>query len=118
MPAHLSYLLQPLDMDCFSPLKRLYSTQVKGQMRLGINHIIKEDFLSVYYIAHTQAITEKNILSSFLATGLIPFNPDCILSTLGPVIRTPSPILTESIWESKIPHTIADIKYQASHIQQ
>ena len=86
MPAHLSHLLQPLDMGCFSPLKRLYGTQVEGQMRLGINYIIKEDFLSVYYIAHAQAITEKNILSSFLATGLIPFNPDCVLSTLDPIV--------------------------------
>ena len=85
-------------------------------MRLGINHITKEDFLSVYYIAHAQAITEKNILSSFLATGLVPFNPDCVLSTLGPIVRTLSPVLTESTWESKTLYTIADVKYQASYI--
>ena len=118
MPAHLSHILQPLDVGCFSPLKQAYGTQVEGQMRLGINYIIKEDFLSVYHIAHTQAITEKNIFSSFSATGLVPFNPDCVLSTLGPVVQTPSPVPTQSTWESKTPCTIADIKRQASHIQQ
>ena len=55
-------------------------------MRFSINYIIKEDFLSIYYIIYTQAITEKNILSSFLATGFIPFNLDYILLTLGPII--------------------------------
>ena len=88
-------------------------------MRLGINYIIKEDFLLIYYIAYTQSITEKNILSSFSATGLIPFNPDYILSTLGPIVRTPSPVSTyESIWESKTPHTMPEIKRQAKHIQE
>ena len=55
-------------------------------MRFGINYITKEDFLSIYYIAHAQIITEKNIFSSFLATGFIPFNPDCILLTLNPIL--------------------------------
>lgn len=64
-------------------------------MWLGINHITKEEFLSVYYAAHTQAITEKNIRSSFLAAGLVPFNPERILSTLSPSIRTLSPAPTQ-----------------------
>ena len=86
MPVYLSYILQPIDMGCFSPLKQVYGTQIEGQMRLGINHIIKEDFLLVYYIAYTQAITKKNILTSFSATGFIPFNPGYILLTLSPIV--------------------------------
>ena len=54
MPVHLSYILQPLDIGYFSLLKQAYSTQVKGQMQFGINYIIKEDFLSIFYIAYTQ----------------------------------------------------------------
>ena len=33
MPAHSSHLLQPLDVGCFSPLKRAYSKQIKELMR-------------------------------------------------------------------------------------
>ena len=55
-------------------------------MRFGINYITKENFLSISYIAYTQAITEKNILSSFLATRFDSFNLDYILLTLNPVV--------------------------------
>jgi len=61
MPAHSSHILQPLDVGCFSPLKVSYGKQVESQMRLGINHINKEEFLHLYYPAHVQAITEKSI---------------------------------------------------------
>jgi hypothetical protein len=119
MPAHSSHILQPLDVGCFSPLKASYGKQVEGKMRLGINHINKEEFLHLYYPAHVQAITEKNIQSGFAATGLVPFNPDQVLSTLNPVVQTPSPVPTEeSVWESKTPRTIKDVKRQAQHIQE
>lgn len=119
MPAHSSHILQPLDIGCFSVLKTAYGTLIEKQMRLGINHITKEDFLAEYHIAHEQAITKKNILSGFAASGLIPFDPERVLSTLSPIIRTPSPVPThESTWESKTPRTIAELKRQAKYIQE
>lgn len=118
MPAHSSHIIQPLDVGCFGPLKASYGKRVESQMRLGINHINKEEFLSLYYAAHTEAMSGKNIQSGFEATGLVPFNPDYVLSTLNLVIRTPSPILSEElIWESKTPKTITEIKQQAKYIQ-
>ena len=33
MPPHSSHLLQPLDVSCFSPLKRSYGQQVEGYMQ-------------------------------------------------------------------------------------
>jgi hypothetical protein len=118
MPAHSSHILQPLDVGCFSPLKASYGRQVEGKMRLGINHINKEEFLHLYYPAHVQAITEKNIQSGFAATGLVPYDPDRVLSTLNPIVRTPSPVPTEaSVWESKTPKTVPEIKQQGKHIQ-
>jgi hypothetical protein len=61
MPPHSSHLLQPLDVACFGPLKRSYGTLVASQIRLGINHITKEDFLDLYNTAQARAITEGNI---------------------------------------------------------
>ena len=33
MPPHSSHLLQPLDVGCFSPLKKAYSRQIEELMR-------------------------------------------------------------------------------------
>jgi hypothetical protein len=117
MPAHSSHLLQPLDVCCFSPLKRAYGSQVESQMRLGVNHVAKEDFLSLYYGAHVQAITASNIRSGFAATGLVPLDPDRVLSTLEAYIQTPSPASSkESVWQSRTPYTLQDTAHQASFI--
>jgi hypothetical protein len=48
MPPYSSYLLQPLDVSCFSVLKRSYGALVQEQMRAGINYIDKDDFLELY----------------------------------------------------------------------
>ena len=44
MPPHLSHLLQPLNVGCFSPLKLAYSRKVKALIRNHINHITKLEF--------------------------------------------------------------------------
>jgi hypothetical protein len=41
MPAHSSHLLQPLDVGCFSVLKRSYGRLVELKMSLGVNYIAK-----------------------------------------------------------------------------
>ena len=35
MPSHSSYILQPLDVGCFSPPKKAYGKQIEGLMRGG-----------------------------------------------------------------------------------
>jgi hypothetical protein len=63
-------------------------------MRLGINHIDKEEFLTLYSRTYMEAITKQNIQSGFLGIGLVPFNPERVISTLNLIIRTPSPAPT------------------------
>jgi hypothetical protein len=48
MLAHSLHLLQPLDIACFSALKRSYGKLIKRQMGLGVNHVNKVDFLLLY----------------------------------------------------------------------
>jgi hypothetical protein len=48
IPAHSSYILQPLDAMCFSPLKRKYSERVRDLARRRVFHIIKEAFLPAF----------------------------------------------------------------------
>jgi hypothetical protein len=80
MPAHLSHLLQPLDVGCFSPLKRAYGRLVEDKMQLGFNYIDKFDFLEAYPQARSAIFSPDNIKSGFSATGLIPLCPDQVLS--------------------------------------
>jgi hypothetical protein len=97
MPAHTSHILQPLDVSCFGPLKKAYSSQIENKLRLGINHVNKEEFIPAFLIAHQQAMTIRNITSGFKATGLVPFDPNQVLSQLRPVIEaTPSPRSSQS----------------------
>ena len=118
MPAHSSHILQPLDVGCFSPLKTAYGHQVEGLMRLGVNHISKEEFLAAYLTTHQASFTTKNIQAGFAATGLVPYEPERVLSNLNPVIRTPSPVPSaESLWESKTPRNLTEVARQATHIR-
>lgn len=43
MPPQSSYLLQPLNFGCFSPLKRAYSRQIEVLIKSHINHVTKVD---------------------------------------------------------------------------
>jgi hypothetical protein len=92
MPAHTSHILQPLDVSCFGLLKKVYGSQIESKMRLGINHITKEEFLPAFFTAHQQVMTAENIASGFKATGLIPYDPERVLDKLSPIVEaTPSP---------------------------
>jgi hypothetical protein len=48
MPPHSSHKLQPLDIGCFSPLKKVYGSLVEQRACLGINYINKLDFLEAF----------------------------------------------------------------------
>jgi hypothetical protein len=106
MPAHASHILQPLDVGCFSPLKRAYGTQISQSICYGINHITKESFLPAFKAAYDKSITMSNIHAGFRATGLVPFEPDTVLSQLDVKLRTPTPeqeAPTTTIWTAKTP---------------
>jgi hypothetical protein len=82
MPLHSSHLLQPLDVSCFAVLKRSYGRQIEGYIRTGLNHIDKPDFLMAYVLARKESIATTTVQNGFAATGLVPFDPDQVLSKL------------------------------------
>jgi hypothetical protein len=65
MPPYSSYLLQPLDVSCFSPLKRAYSREIKALIRNYINYITKLKFLPAFKVAFKRLFTSANICSAF-----------------------------------------------------
>jgi hypothetical protein len=61
MPAHSSYLLQLLNVRCFSPLKRLYSKAIENLIRRHVTHIMKVEFFSAFKNAFFASLSEENI---------------------------------------------------------
>jgi hypothetical protein len=118
MPPHSSHLLQPLDVGCFSVLKRTYGQQIGEFIRLGINHIDKNEFLYAFRNARNEALSKSNILSSFTATGLVPFGPDQVLSTLRIAPHTPELLpVCQGQWQPETPHNLTQLEHQVAAIR-
>lgn len=80
-PPHSTHRLQPLDVGLFNPLANYYSQQLnqwihdtQGLIALGIRH-----FFGLFWPAFVHAFSEKNIASSWMKTGLLPFDPEQVL---------------------------------------
>ena len=66
-------------------------------MGLGINHIDKNEFLTIYLLICAAALSEKNVQSSFRATELILYNSEQVLACLNTQIHTPTLSLCEAM---------------------
>ncbi|KAJ6258426.1 hypothetical protein Dda_2933 [Drechslerella dactyloides] len=124
MPPHSSHLLQPLDIGCFGPLKQAYGRQVESLMRAHVNHISKLEFLAGFQKAFTITITKRNILSSFAGAGIVPYNPDRVLSKLDvqlplvtPTNSRPSTANAAAAWTAKTPMNPLEAALQSDLIK-
>ena len=88
---HSSHLIQLLDVGVFSGLKKLYSAQISLFIRAHITHITKDDFIPAFRVAFEEVFTEKNIKGGFRGAGLVPLDPETIISKLDVKLRTPTP---------------------------
>lgn len=82
MPPHASHRLQPLDLVCFSVLKRAYRKLINERVKLRVHSINKFEFLKAYPEARKQAFRQENIMSAFRTAGLFPHDPDHVISKL------------------------------------
>ena len=69
LPAHSSHLTQPLDVGCFSVLKRAYGRELEAFIKAHINHITKTEFFIAFKAAHFNTITPENIKAGFRGAG-------------------------------------------------
>ena len=91
-------------------------------MRTGVNYIDKPDFLTAYQIARLDSISIDIVRSGFAATGLVPYNPDRVLSKLNTQLRTPTPPLLsnspqQAPWVPETPHNIAELELQTKALK-
>jgi hypothetical protein len=121
MPPHSSHKLQPLDVGCFGPLKQAYGRQIEDLMRAHINHVSKLEFLCAFREAFFASMTEKNIQGGFAGAGLVPYDPERVLSKLDVRLRTPTPLnsraSTPQPWVCQTPHNPREANSQSTLIK-
>jgi DDE superfamily endonuclease len=82
LPAHSSYVLQPLDLSIFSLIKHHYRKEIdKIAMYDDTGPIKKIRFIEFYDEARKFALTVLNIQAGWRGAGLVPFNPDKVLTS-------------------------------------
>lgn len=119
MPSHSSHLLQPLDVGCFAPLKKAYGQQIENLVRLSVNHVTKLEFLPAFETAFNAALTTQNIAGGFRGAGLVPFDPEAVISKLDVRLRTPTPPVAEVVpWESRTPHNPVELACQTELVKK
>ena len=122
MPPHSSHLLQPLDVGCFGPLKKAYGREIEHLIRCSITHISKTEFFPAFYAAFQATITKKNIKGGFKGAGLLPFNPETVISKLDVQLRTPTPpkevAEPSTPWTSKTPKTVLEAGSQSEYLER
>ncbi|KZL85197.1 transposase [Colletotrichum incanum] len=122
MPPHSSHKLQPLNIRCFSPLKYSYGKEIKKIMRMQISHITKDDFFPAFKAAFFASIGENNVRAGFRQAGLVPFNPEVVLSRLDFKPKTPTPSnsrpSSQGSWDAKTPTTALEGVRSASSLKK
>ena len=119
MPPHSSHILQPLDVVCFSLLKRKYSQRVRDLARRRIFHINKEGFLPAFRDAFFDVFTEANCRKAFEASGLVPINAQVVLDRLEVRPCIPLVLLSqETLWQSKTPSNTHEFGSQSKLVYE
>jgi hypothetical protein len=84
LPPHTSHVMQPLDIASFSPLKTAITSEVDAIFRTSSKRILRVEWTSAYIRARGKYFKPSTIESAFRKSGIYPFNPEIILSTLDP----------------------------------
>jgi len=82
LPAHLTHLLQPLDVSVFKSFKHNFRKEIRREVFNGVSDISKTDFFSFFQRFYDRTMTSRIHASGFKRTGLIPYNPQIVLDAM------------------------------------
>ena len=71
-------------------MKKAYSRQIEHFVRAYINYITKVEFFLAFKAAYFAAITASNNRGGFRGAGLVPFDPEAVVSKLDVKLQTPT----------------------------
>ena len=100
-------------------MKKAYGRQAENLIRNRINHITKAEFLPCFIEAFKASFTPSNIQGGFRGAGLVPFDPERVISTLDVKLRTPSPQLpiNNAPWQSQTPSNTLELRSQSTLVK-
>ena len=75
LPAHISHVLQPLDVACFGPFQKMYNSECHKLIRKNTCGIIRYDICSLTSKVYFKALSAENLQAAFRKTGIYPYNP-------------------------------------------
>jgi hypothetical protein len=121
LSAYSSYLTQPLDIGCFSILKRSYSKQLEAFIKTHVNHIAKPEFFIAFKAVHLVIMITENIKAGFRSVNLLPYNPQVVLSKFDIKLRTStptgSPLPEADLWISRTPYDSVEAISQSEFVR-
>ena len=101
LPSHCTHYLQPWDKCMFAPLKKKYNILCSEYMTENTcNNITKASWPAIFNKVWSTAITEVNMVSGFVATGICPYNPNAI---------------PDEAYLTSVHHTDSDVGMNVSH---
>jgi hypothetical protein len=122
LPPHSSHLTQPLDVGCFSPLKVAYGREIESFIKSSVTHITKVEFFLAFQAAYKKAFTKENILGGFRGAGLVPFDPDAVISKLDVQIQTPDVLRSSpppsDVWNPSTPSNATEALSQSAYVRR
>ncbi|KFZ24101.1 hypothetical protein V502_01420, partial [Pseudogymnoascus sp. VKM F-4520 (FW-2644)] len=96
-------------------------TQIESLVQARILHITKEDFLPAFFEAFKNSMTKSNVQAGFKGAGLVPFNPEIVISKLDVKLQTPTssqPPIQETLpWASRTPNNPTKATSQSEFIK-
>jgi hypothetical protein len=96
--------------------------EIEHLIRCSINHVSKTEFFLAFYAAFQATMTEKNIKGGFRGAGLVPFDPESVVSKLNVQLRTPTPAEgvaePSTLWVSKTPKTVLEAQSQFEYLER
>jgi hypothetical protein len=82
LPAHSTHLLQPLDIGIFQSFKHHHQYILEEQIQYGGLDYSKADFLAGFNEMRQHTFRSTVIKGAFEKAGLIPFDPQKVLTKL------------------------------------
>ncbi|KAJ8106606.1 hypothetical protein OPT61_g9425 [Boeremia exigua] len=88
-------------------------------MRNWITYLTKSEFLPCFKAAYNAVFTPSNIQGGFRGAGLVPFDPERVISGLDVKLRTPSPPLAANNvpWQSQTPSNTLEFRSQSTLVK-
>jgi hypothetical protein len=99
---------------------KAYGREIEHLIWCSVTHTSKTEFFVAFHAAHRATIAESNIKGGFRGAGIVPLDPECVISKFNVQLRTPIPpggdSRPSSPLTSKTPKTAIKAQSQSEYL--